>query len=158
VAMSESALASALEALPNTLVEASAIVSLTDAYAELAEGAVAGAQALTGAGLALGTAAFSAALVGMSATGQGLVKIPAAVVAFWAAVAGGLATSFAGATAITPPPHATFSASFAALMAANIAGAVTRAQAAASLADLMHTSATTGGTVTYPGPVVSPIL
>lgn len=156
--MSESNLADAIEDLPNTLSEAAAITALVDAYSELVENAQAGAQTLTGAGLALGQVAMAAALVGMSASGQGLTKIPAGVVAFWAAVATGLATSFAGATAITPPPHATFAAAFAALMAQNVIDEATRAEAAASLASLMYTEATTGGTVTYPGPVVSPIL
>ncbi len=158
MSMSEGDLADAIEDLGDTLSEAVAIAALVDAYSELAEGATAGAQTLTGAGLALGQAAMSAALVGMSATGQGFTKIPAGVSAFWVAVAGGLATSFAGATAITPPPHATFAAAFATLMAQNLIDEVTRAEAAASLASLMYDEATTGGTVTYPGPVVSPIL
>lgn len=157
MAMDEATLATELEKLTPVDNEAAAVSALADAYATFAADAVAGTVALSSAGVALGKTAMSAALVGMSVAGAGLVKIPAAVVAFWAAVATGLATSFSGATAIVPPPHATFAADFAQLMVDNKDGNATLAEAAEALAAIMYSGATTSGTATFPGPVTSPI-
>ncbi len=151
MAMSESTLATELENLAPTSTESEAAQTLTDAYGVYAAGAIAGGVPITSAGVDLGKAAMLPALAGMSADGAGITIIPSAVVAFWNGVAGGLSTSFVGATAITPPPHATLPSAFASLMPTNTSGDVTKAEAAASIAEIMHADAIVGGTVTYPG-------
>ena len=147
-----------LLALAPTNSEASAIDTLSNAYATYALGAEAGGVTITPAGVDLGKAALKPALVGMSASGAGLSIIPAALLAFWVAVAAGLATSFVGATLITPPPHAGLAAAFAALMPLNTAGNISKADAVLSVANMFHAAAIVGGTVTFPGPIVAPIL
>jgi hypothetical protein len=149
MALIQTTLADELRSLAPTALEADAITTLTDAYANYAADATANSVALSPAGVLLGKAAMASALVGMSAAGAGIAAIPAAIKAFWVAVAGGLATSFAGATAIVPPPHASLSSAFATLMPTNTAGEVTADQAADSMALIMHADAILGGTVTF---------
>lgn len=156
--MSTSTLATELLNLDPVAVESDAITALTDAYGVFAAEAVAGAQTLTAAGVDLGKAAMSAALVGMSAPNAGAAILVTAAQAFWAAVAGGLATSFAGATVITPPPHASLLALLNATFPSNTSGALSKADATQNVANNFYAEAIVGGTVTYPGPVVSPIL
>ena len=156
--MVEATLAAAILAQSPTLVEQDAIDALVTTYSTYAADAESNSVSITAAGLALGEAAMAAALVGMSAPNAGLTSIPAALSAFWVAVAGGLSTSFPGATVIVPPPHASFASDFQALMPANTSGEVTEQEAADSVAAIMHTGATTGGSVTFPGPVTTPIL
>jgi hypothetical protein len=43
------------------------------------------------------------------------------------------------------------------LMPANVAAEATLEEAAGSMAAIIHTGATTGGTVTFPGPTTAPI-
>lgn len=158
MAMLQSTLSTQLQNMAPAAAEATAITNLVNAYGTYASAAAAGAVPITPAGVNLGKAAMQAALVGMSAPGAGITKIPLAVVQFWVAVAGGLATSFAGALAITPPPNAGLAALLAATFPANVSGNKTLAQAADAIATNMHTQAIIGGTVTLPGPVVTPIL
>jgi hypothetical protein len=157
MALVQNTLATQLQNLAPASVEATAITNLVNAYATYAAGAAALTPILS-TGIDLGKAAMQSALVGMSATGAGLVSIPAAIVAFWAAVAAGLTASFAGATAITPPPHATLAALFAATCAANTASELSLADSTAAIAANMHENAILGGTVTTAGPTVTPIL
>lgn len=156
--MSASVLATELLNLDPVDNEVDAITTLTDAYATFAADAVAGAQSLTAAGVALGKAAMITALTGVSVPNAGAAILVAATQAFWAAVAAGLATSFVGATAITPPPHSGLSAAFAVTFPANTSGALSKAAATSAVADDFYAQAIIGGTVTYPGPVVSPII
>ena len=100
--MIEATLKTELENLAPTNNEAAAISTLTDTYGIYASDATAASPILP-TGVELGKTAMAGALVGMSAPGAGIAKIPAAIIAFWGAVAGGLASSFAGAIAITPP-------------------------------------------------------
>ena len=158
MAMVKNTLATQLQNLAPASAEATAITNLVNAYGTYASAAAAGAVPITPAGVNLGKAAMQAALVGMSASGAGITKIPAAVIQFWVGVAGGLATSFPGATAIVPPPNAGLAALLAATFPANTSGNKTLAQAADAIATNMHAQAIIGGTVTFPGPVVQPIL
>lgn len=158
MAMSASALASQLLNLVPAATEAAAIAVLADAYGAFASDAVAGAAAITAAGIALGKAAMQAALVGVSSPGAGSAVLTAAVQAFWVAMAGGLATSFPAATAVVPPPHAGLQALLDATFAANTAAMANLADAAQAVATDLYNQAIIGGTVTFPGPVVSPIL
>ncbi len=158
MALTESTLSTQLQNLAATTSEATAITALTDAYGVYAADAVSNAVTLSTAGVNRGKAAMSAALVGMSASGAGLTKIPLAIAAFWNAVAGGLATSFTGATAIVPPPHASLPTTFPDTCGTNTSGQKTLAQSAAAIAGVMHADAIVGGSVTFPGPITAPIL
>jgi hypothetical protein len=148
--MAAATLATELLSLTPTSVEDTAIDAIVDAYGVFASDAVSNAILISPAGIELGKAAMSAALVGMSEENEGRTKIPAAVVAFWTAVSGGLTASFTGALAITPPPHATLSDDFATLMDENMNGDVSAEEAAEALANLLYEQAALGGTVTYP--------
>lgn len=157
MALNASTLATQLQNLAPSSSEAAAITALVNAYGTYAAGAAA-ATPILAAGINLGKAAMLTALVGMSASGAGLTKIPLAIAAFWAAVAGGLAASFAGATAITPPPHATLPTSFPTTCASNTVASATLVVSTQNIATVMHADAIIGGTVTTPGPTVTPIL
>lgn len=155
--MTQAVLATQLQGMTPVSSEPAAIATLANAYAVFAADAVAGAAPITAAGIALGKAAMSTALVGMSSAGAGAGKLVTAVQAFWVAVAGGLATSFAGATAIVPPPNAGLLALLTATFAANTSTSADLATATNAVATNLRDQAIIGGTVTFPGPVVSPI-
>lgn len=158
MAMVSSTLANQLLNLNPVSTEAAAITTLANAYAAYAGAAVAGAQPLTAAGVALGKAAMTTALAGISVPGAGAAKLVAGIQAFWGAVAIGLTTSFVGAVAITPPPHAGLLALLSSTFASNVASKASKANATSAIASNCHSQAVIGGTVTYAGPVVSPIL
>lgn len=156
--MSRSTLADELLNLDPVPTEAEAVQTLADAYATFAAGATAGPSTITAAGVALGKAAMSAALVGMSASGSGASRLTAGVQAFWAAVAGGLATSFAGALAIVPPPHAGINTLLEDAFDLNTSTAASKEVATSRIADAFYAQAIVGGAVTFAGPSVSPII
>ncbi|MCP4600176.1 MAG: hypothetical protein GY847_06515 [Proteobacteria bacterium] len=154
--MSQTTLASELEALEPADNEAAAIQTFSSAYENYASTATGNGITLTPAGLALGKAAMESGLVGMSVSGT--TVIPTACIAFWVAVCTAFAVSFPTSIAATPPPHVALPAAFAALMPLNTTNEVTLEEAAASMASIIHTGAVTGGTVTLPGPTPGPIL
>jgi hypothetical protein len=155
--MSSATLAGQLAGLVPSSTEATAVARLADAYGTYAADAVAGAAPITAAGVVLGKAAMTAALAGMNAPGAGSAVLTKAVQAFWAAVAAGLASSFAGAVAVAPPPHAGLEVALDAAFAANVASGADLVDAAQVIATALHNQAIIGGTVTFPGPVTSPI-
>ena len=155
--MSQSVLADELAKMTPTDQESVAIQRLVDAYGKFASDAMSLTPILP-AGVELGKTAMKAALTGMSAPGAGLVSIPTSIVAFWGAVAGGLAASFAAATVIVPPPNAALPAAFPAVMVANTVGSLSRAASTAAMAAGMYADAIIGGTTTTPPAVVTPIL
>ena len=145
-----------------TNTEAAAIQAWADGYAIYA----ANAQALTTitpAGVALGKAGMISGMAGLTNPGNAATAIATGLRGFWSAVAGGLATSFAGATAITAPPFVGLEAALTANFATNNAPGVTRDAAAALVALNVHAYALSPpsnvGTVTTPGapPVITPI-
>jgi len=155
--MSQSVLATQLLNLVPSASELSAAVALANAYGVFATDAVAGAVPITIAGVALGKAAMLSALTGMSMPGAGAAVLTAAVQAFWTAVAGGLATSFAAAAAIVPPPHAGLQALLSSTFITNTASDATQAAATNVVATNFFNQVLVGGSVTFPGPVTSPI-
>lgn len=155
--MSASVLAAQLANLDPVPTEAQAIITLTNAYGVFAADATAGVP-ITPAGVDLGKAAMQAALVGMSVPGAGAAIMVAGVQAFWGAVAAGLAVSFAAAIAIVPPPHAGLLPLLISSFAANTTSAAPKAVATMLIATDFYSQAIIGGGVTFPGPVVSPIL
>lgn len=155
--MSSGTLATELANLIPAASEAVAAATLAVAYATFAADAVAGVVSITAAGVGLGKAAMLSALVGMSTPGAGPAVITSAVQAFWVAVAAGLATSFAAATAITPPPHAGLQVLLEVAFVANTASRASLVDAAQAIATAMASQAIIGGTATFPGPIISPI-
>jgi hypothetical protein len=153
MAMTQATLSTQLQNMTPTGAEATAITNLVNAYGTYAAGAASNGVPIQAAGVNLGKAAMQAALVGMSGANQGITKIPASIVQFWIAVAGGLATSFAGAIAIVPPPNAGLAALLAATFPANVSGNKTLVQACNAIAADMHVQAIIGGTVTFAGPI-----
>lgn len=151
--MSELTLKNALIAIAPSATEAEAITALVDAYGIFAADAEAGVLPLLLVGLDAGKAAMATKLVGMNGAGAGLVKIPQGIISFWGAVALGLSTSFAGATVITPPPHATLAAEFTAAALFNVTNDSTEDDAAELIAGIMYNNAILGGTVTVGVPV-----
>lgn len=140
--------------------ETAAIEALVDAYGAFAAEATATLPTpipLLAAGLAAGKTAMASSLVGMSTSGAALTQIPASIVSFWSAVALALSGSFAGATAITPPPHTTLTADFAATTLANASNASPKEEALNAIAEIMYNGAILGGTVTV-ATVVYPIV
>lgn len=156
--MVASTLANELLNLDPVDTEAQAAQTLADAYAVFAADAQAGVPQITPTGVSLGKAAMLAGLIGMNAPGAGAAVIAAAVQAFWVAVAGGLATSFAGAIAILPPAHVGLQALLALDFLNNTNSAATKAAATSLIAGDFYAQAIIGGTVTYTGPTVFPIL
>lgn len=156
MAMSPATLAAQLLGDAPAATEADAVAALAGAYGVFAKDAAAGVP-ITDAGVSLGKAAMATALAGVSAPGAGASVLSSAVQAFWVAVAGGIAASFAGALAVVPPPNAGLSASLAVTFAANTSAAASKADATAAVAADMHAEAVVGGVVTFPGPVTIPI-
>jgi len=158
MAMTQAKLADELKALDPTDSEPSAISNLATAYANFALDAVGNGIPVVPAGVELGKTAMASALTGMST--NGLTAIPTAVIAFWGALCAGFATSFPGSAGATPPPHASLTASFAPLMAANASGGLSKDAAMDALATLLYGEAIIGGIVLLPGtpPVPGPIL
>lgn len=154
MALSAATLSTALQSMTPRSSEADAIAALVNAYATHAEDAEAATAILSG-GINLGKAAMSAALVGMSATGAGAAKMAGGIVAFWSAVAGGLATSFAGATAISPPFATLSAADIQPVFDANVAAAKSLSDACDAIAAAIYAKLA-GGTVTV-GLTVTPI-
>ena len=160
--MSEETLAEQLLTVELVADTIEAIDNLTDAYGVYASDASSNNVDITEAGVTLGKEAMRLALIGNGVfdPGWALTRLPASLIAFWGAVALGLAASFPGATTIVPPPHATFAVNFVPLMASNTANEVSAEEAADSLAALMHINASgvaAGGTVTFGVPTF-PIL
>lgn len=157
MAMAQSTLEQELLNLDPQPTEAGAAAILTDAYGAFVLEAEAGGVMISEVGVDLGKAAMLPALTGMS-LGNAETFWSAAVIAFWGAVAGALTGSFAGATLITPPPHAGLSTLLSAAFTANIATQASKETAMAVLAAVFYSQAIVGGTVTFPGPVVAPII
>jgi hypothetical protein len=157
MSMSKSILANELATLIPVNTEGEAITNLADAYSVY----VSDAQALTPilfGGIELGRAAMVPALSGLSLDWEN--SIQSGVIAFWSAVAGGLATSFASAIAITPPTgNSSLAAALGPVFTSNKEQNKSLIDAAAAVADVMHAAAIAGGTVTTPGApvVVTPI-
>lgn len=101
--------------------------------------------------------AMAGAMAGLSNAGQAAAKIAAGITAFWGAMAASPAVYFTGATAITPPAALTgLAAALAATFAANVSSEASASEAYDAIATDIDT-ANTGGTATFPGPVVQTI-
>lgn len=138
--------------------EAEAAQALAAAYGIFATDAETNTIPINPAVIPAAQAAMQSALSGISATGAGPTVFPAAIAAFWATIAASFAVAWPGSTAAVPPPHSGFSSALASVAAANTSGMLSREDATSNIADLMHSLATAGGTVTFPPGVTFPIL
>ena len=136
--------------------EAEAIANLVNAYAVYASDATALSPILS-AGIDLGKASMTIALSGMGAPGAGAASFVAGFQQFWVGVAGGLTTSFAGATAIAPPTFAGLLAALPGIFDANRDLRRSLEDSMDALSVAIH-SGVAGGNVTTIGPIVTPII
>jgi len=137
--------------------ETAAITAWGDALGVYWAGATANGIPIVGSFVTAGVTAAKIELVGMSADGAGFGKIQAACVAGWAAMA--LPGAFTTNTAAIPPTGITGLA--AVLQTAgdtNIAGDKDIDDSCQALADVWQPLTITGGTATFLGPVVFPIV
>lgn len=168
MALSDSTLASGLEALVPVDDEADAIQAIVDAWsAYFAESTVNGVTATPGS-FDAGLSAMQSAMVGISADGAGSASLVAGVTAFWSAIAS-LATSIwitAPVVLVSPivPPAglAALQAALEAAFVANTAGSASLADSAATVALALHTNGGLGalvpGSVPPTPPAPLPIL
>ena len=137
--------------------EAAAITAWGDALAVYWTGATSNGIPIVGSFVTAGVAAAKAALIGMSADGAGFGKIQAACVAGWAVMA--LPAAFGANTAAIPPTGiAGLTAALQAAGDANVTGDKSIDDSCQALADAWQPLTITGGTATFPGPAVFPIL
>lgn len=157
MSMSAEILALELQNLTPTSDESVAIQRITDSYAIFAEDAEALTPILS-TGIDLGKLAMAPALVNISLPNNSATILQAGILAFWSAVAGGLTLSFANATAITPPTGNTgLATSLQPIFNSNISTRASLEDATEAIAVVIHAAAITGGTVTTPGPTITPI-
>lgn len=152
------ALASAMDvSIQNTTSEETARAAWASAWTSYFYAALAGAVPVTPGSLAPAESALSAGMAGLSTAGA--TSIQTGLSAFWGVVVASAPTVFAGATLVTPPPGlAGVAAALQPVFSANTAGGVSKTVALQAIASALHPLAGLGGTATFPGPVVLPIL
>lgn len=162
MALSDSTLASGLEALVPVDDEADAIQAIVDAWdSYFAESSVNGITATPGS-YAAGLSAMQSALTGISATGAGSAILTAGVTAFWAAIAGLATTIWVTAPIVLVPPIvppvglAALPVALEAAFAANTSGSSSLADSAATVALALHTNGGLGALVPGSVPPVPP--
>lgn len=137
--------------------EAAAVTAWADAFAVyFTDATTATGGAILAAGVTTAKAAMAAAMGGLSAAGG--AALVAAISAFWTEGVNAPATWWAAATAIAAPGGlATLQAELEATFAQNISEEASKALSMQRIAGKIHT-ACNGGTATFPGPIVDPIL
>lgn len=135
--------------------EAAAITAWGDALGVYWAGATANGIPIVGSFVTAGVTAAKAAMTGLSTTG--FTALQTGVIAGWAAMA--LPGAFTTNTAAVLPTGITgLTAALAAVGTANTAGKKNIDDSCQALADVWQPLTITGGTATFPGPVVFPIL
>jgi len=143
----------------NAATEPPARAALALAWTNYFYNATSNGVPVTPGSLAGAQAAMDAALTGMSATGAGAAALQSGITAFWTTIVGTPAAIFVAATLITPPPTlAGIAAAVQPVFASNTMPGVTKTQALNAIATVLHANGRIGGTATFPGPVVAPIL
>ena len=154
MAMSQATLETELGNMGDSSSESTTITNLSNAYAVYVTDAEADPVPIEADTIVIAKAAMAGAMKGIGVTGAGPAKLLAGIVAFWASILATYALSFPTAVAMTPPPHATFAASLALMVAGSDQ---TREKAIKQIAGIMNTNATTLGTVTFPPAVITSI-
>lgn len=153
--MSASTLATGLQAMAPTTIEATGVQHFADAWATYFA-----ASSANGVGYTANAAHKSAmisAMAGASAPNAGATAIQLGVVAWWNAVVSTGPATYSGCTLVTPPPTiSTIAATLAPTLASNTASKLSLADACTAIAAVLH-ACNQGGTATFPPSVVSPI-
>lgn len=147
--MAEATLAGELRALTPTTNEADAITALVDAYGTYAADAAAGAATVPSTNIEAGKAAMASVLVGMSIDNAGIAKIPASVIAFWAAA---VVPPWPPAVSGVAPPNATLAGLLAKTFEDNRVESRSFEDATGAVAEDMHSQAIVGGLMNIPPP------
>lgn len=155
MALSESTLATEFEVLTPTADAAEAAQRLADAYGNYMSAATANGGAILTVTAAVSAMAGAMTFSSSGSAASAAAAISAGVSAFWGVLVAAPATHFAGATVITPP--AGLAGLTAALTSMLSGGDRTLEEGAAALASDVH-AATAGGSATFPGPLVAPII
>ena len=158
MALLQSKLADELAKMEPVDNEPAAINSLANAWEIYFSAAMAGVIPVNPGSLGPAIALFKTTLAGMSVPGAAIVKLPAALGAFWGIVSGTAGGIFTGTTGATPPPGLAAGLVPGLLDAfqKNLDGNADLKAAANSIAKVLHENAGLGGTaVTTPGPVVN---
>lgn len=144
-------LASEMENMKPTEVEAEAARALAEAFAAYFYDATATGPAVPGS-LEGAKAAMLGALTGMSQPGAGPASIQAGIAAFWGVVAGSAASIWSGTLSATPPPTlGAIAAAVTAVAQANTSGKLEKPQAMKTIAAAIHSN-NLGGMAVLPSP------
>ena len=156
MAMSNATLKSELLSLGLYETEAAAISGWAMAFDNYFQDAESNGIPVTPGSTAAAKAAMAGAMTGLSTVGA--AALATAITAYWTSLATMSGAIFAGATAITPPALlANIQADLEAVFTANISGSASKDAAMEAIADALHID-NQGGTATFPGPAVFPIL
>ena len=163
MALSQSTLASGLEALEPETVEAVAIQRFVDAWEGYFEGATVQGFPVQSGALSAALASLQGGLTGWSAPNAAAAAIQTGLTAFWATLAPTVATvwlplpNVVTPPAVPPPGLAGVAASLTGLFVSlTAAGTTTKEQAAAQIAAVLHPAAGVGGTVIIQPPLPAP--
>ncbi len=152
MALLQPMLASELANIELSTTEVDAINNMSDALNNYLSQMISNAIPLATAIAA--KAAMTTALTGLSMSGA--TAIQAGIVAYWGVVA--LPGAFGASTASIPPPSlATIATALTPVFASNVSAELDANAATSAIAAVLH-PLMLGGTVTFPGPVVFPIL
>lgn len=157
MALSQATLSAELQAIDPSLDDDP--TPLAQAYANYMKAAVA-ATPIVQASLVNAVIAMAGAMTfDLDATyAEGAAVVKAGLVAFWGAMNSPASIYFTGATLVTPPAGlSTIDGALAAAFEDNTADGTTLEDACDALASVIH-AASAGGTVTTPGPTVTPIV
>ena len=138
--------------------ESMAVMNFAQAYSTYCGDATANNVALSSNAAHQGEAAMIPAMTGLSQPGAAAAAIQAGCIAFWLAIVANATTAFKAATLVTPPPCAGIATALQAVFLSNQAGKLDLNHAATQVAQVLHAQTLLGGSVSYPGPLVAPIL
>lgn len=160
MALSAATLASQLDTqVSNSITEPPARTAWALAWTTYFYDATANAIPIPANALDAAKSALETGLTGFSVPGQGALKIQTGLTAFWATLSSTPPAIFTGAATITPPTGlATLPVALAPVFVANAMPGITKTQALMNVATVLHGAAGIGGTATFPGPVVAPIV
>lgn len=156
MAMLSATLKSELLSLGLYETEAAAISGWAEAFDNYFQDAESNGIPVTPSSTAVAKAAMAAAMTGLSTAGA--TALATAITAYWTSLASTPGAIFAGATAITPPALlANIQTDLETVFAANISGSASKDAAMEAIANALHVD-NQGGTATFPGPAVFPVL
>ena len=157
MALSKSTIEDGLNGMTLYIVESDAAEALASVYDSYFLEAMANGVPVTVHSTDGAKAAFKAALVGMSGTGQGAAKLASAVSAYWSTIVLAATSVFVGCTVISPPPTlGLVSAALTLIFAQNIAEGSSKTVCSGRIAGVLHDNSS-GATATFPPSLVATI-